>query len=368
MDSKFRVVISGYYGFNNIGDEAVLKTIIESLQNEMPNVEINVLSHNPEETAKTYNTNSTNRWDLKKVFKTIKQSDLLISGGGSLLQDVTSMKTIPYYLLIVFMAQLAKKKCVFYSQGIGPVNKWHNKWLIKKVVNNVEHVFVRDEASFNLLKSIGVKTNMTQVIDPVFGIKANEEIAQKFQLEMGNGLKVGIAIRPWHNDEILIQSIKSGIEKLLEKNYNVYLIPMYYDEDLKIAKQVAEGFDTDKVHLMEEKYSIDEIVGIISCMDFIIGMRLHSLIMAIALDRPCIAISYDPKVTNIMKEMAVDNIIDVDKINGEQLKNTIEIFLSNEEKEQQKIKTAYEMRRSDLEKPVETIKTILERSRTNEKN
>ena len=123
MSNTNKIVLSGYYGFDNIGDEAVLFSIITALRKEIKDVHITVLSNNPDKTKALYGVESVNRWDIKAVARSIKESDLLISGGGSLLQDVTSSKTIPYYLAIVKIAQFYKKKVVFYSQGIGPVNK-----------------------------------------------------------------------------------------------------------------------------------------------------------------------------------------------------------------------------------------------------
>ncbi len=149
-----KIVISGYYGFDNIGDEAVLYTIISTLKSEIPDVSITVLSNNPEKTAELYEVKSINRWDIKSIARVIKNSDMLISGGGSLLQDITSSKTIPYYLAIVKIAQLYRKKVVFYSQGIGPVDKKLGRSLIKRVANKVDAIFVRDIASKDLLQEI----------------------------------------------------------------------------------------------------------------------------------------------------------------------------------------------------------------------
>ena len=87
MANTIKIVLSGYYGFDNIGDEAVLYSIITALRNEIENVELIVLSNNPEKTKALYNVKSVNRWKLSEVAKVIKESDLLVSGGGSLLQQ-----------------------------------------------------------------------------------------------------------------------------------------------------------------------------------------------------------------------------------------------------------------------------------------
>ncbi|MBF6633431.1 MAG: polysaccharide pyruvyl transferase family protein, partial [Planococcus sp. (in: Bacteria)] len=90
-----RIVLSGYYGFDNVGDEAILYAIIHSLKEYYPRIEIIVLSNKPEKTAETYRVKAVNRWSLKDIRAAIKSSDGLISGGGSLLQDETGRKSIP---------------------------------------------------------------------------------------------------------------------------------------------------------------------------------------------------------------------------------------------------------------------------------
>ena len=105
-----KVVLSGYYGFNNAGDEAVLQAIINSLKKADQDLDITVLSNNPEHTTKAYGVKAVNRWKLNEIAGAIKESDLLISGGGSLLQDVTSKNGILYYLGIIGLARIHKSQ------------------------------------------------------------------------------------------------------------------------------------------------------------------------------------------------------------------------------------------------------------------
>ena len=96
-----RVVLSGYFGFDNVGDEAILFSIIRALRKLEPSVDITVLSNNPAETAATYGVETVNRWNIGEVRAALKSADGLISGGGSLMQDATSWKSIPYYSAVI---------------------------------------------------------------------------------------------------------------------------------------------------------------------------------------------------------------------------------------------------------------------------
>ena len=118
-----KVVISGYYGFNNIGDESILTAIISNIKDNIEDIDITVLSKDPELTYKNHEVDAINRRDIFGIIKEIKNCDLLISGGGSLLQDVTSSRSILYYLAIILIGIFFKKKVMIYSQGIGPINK-----------------------------------------------------------------------------------------------------------------------------------------------------------------------------------------------------------------------------------------------------
>ena len=86
------IVISGYYGFGNAGDEAMLCAIIDAIRKEEADAYITVISGNPKETSKKHNINAVGTFSALGILKAIANSDLVISGGGSLLQDATSIR------------------------------------------------------------------------------------------------------------------------------------------------------------------------------------------------------------------------------------------------------------------------------------
>lgn len=366
MANTNKIVLSGYYGFDNIGDEAVLYSIVTMLKKEIPQVQITVLSNNPEKTARLYEVESINRWDMKSVAKAIKASDLLISGGGSLLQDVTSSKTIPYYLAIVKMAQFYKKKVVFYSQGIGPLNKSFSRWLIKKIVNKVDGIFVRDPASKTLLEEIGVKKPIGVAIDPVLGISLPSEVKV-------NSKTVGIYIRPWQSEDQnqkLLSAMKEGLLDLIKKGYKLYLIPMHYEQDLDIAKALEAALAIEmrneniaaenQVEVIDKMLSIEEVLSYTASFDFIIGMRLHSLIMAAATLVPMLGLSYDPKVDAFLKEAKVPYCLDVNEITAVNFKDNLLDLEQNLIEQKEQLKISYKENQSRLYLPMACIKKLLE--------
>jgi len=131
-EKQTKVVISGYYGFDNFGDEAILGVLVKKLK-EL-NADIRVLSKSPSKTASLYDVKSTLFFCMLQVIFRISRCDVLVSGGGSLLQDVTSLKSLIYYLFVINIALFFNKKVVIFAQGIGPINNKFGAFLTKNTL------------------------------------------------------------------------------------------------------------------------------------------------------------------------------------------------------------------------------------------
>lgn len=290
-----KVVISGYYGFDNIGDEAILKSIIMALKEQDENIDITVLSSNPSETQKNYNVKAINRWSIKTIYKELKKSDGLISGGGSLLQDVTSSRSILYYTIIMGLANLINKPVFVYAQGVGPINKKINKKIVKYFLNKVEYISLRDEDSFELIKSIGVNTKVDIVPDPVMGLDfKSTDIKSKV-----NDYII-ISVREWNNKETYLKDIALFCGNIHKEGIEIKLLPMHGKLDEEIAIKLASMINC-KVEILSYKMSIEKKLKYIRESKLMIGMRLHALIFAGNVGTPMIGISYDPKVDSYLK-------------------------------------------------------------------
>ena len=342
MAAKKRVVISGYYGFDNTGDEAVLYSILKALEKECKkdSLEIIVLSNQPEKTSEKYKVGAINRWDMKKVYQELKNCDLLISGGGSLLQDVTSHKTVPYYLLIIKMAQWHKKEVVFYSQGYGPVNKAYSRTLIKKVLNKVNYIYVRDQQSKKSLQEIGVSHSpIILAADPVLGMEADVETTLKMKeyvkKHSKGKLPVGIYLRSWKNDDQLREKIKILVSLLEKENMDLFFIAMQEPDDQVFLEKLQ--METASFHKVREKLDIQEVFALTGQMDLVIGMRLHALIMATAQGIPTVGLSYDPKVDDFMDSIDNKHCFDVETFNPQELARSVMTQVANIQKEKESI-------------------------------
>ena len=330
-----RVVISGYYGFDNAGDEAVLLSIIQALRNQSKSEQephITVLSNNPAETCKHYNVEAVNRWKMPEVFKAIKKSSVLISGGGSLLQDVTSKRSVAYYLSIIVMALVLKKPVVFYSQGVGPVTGPINRQLMRTICNRVSQIFVRDVASKNALIQMGVRKPSIQVVmDPVVSMNLTEEEWQSGESELakaGIDFKrplAGLYLRDWKTDANYHLEIAKVCEWLSEKGWLPVFVPMHYPDDVTAVRGIKPLLKCEAIFL-EGHYSPQTILAMTKKMDFVVAMRLHGLIMAANAMTPYMGISYDPKIQAFATSSGFGEVVDVNGFSAKQFIAKLDAF------------------------------------------
>ncbi|WP_313638619.1 polysaccharide pyruvyl transferase CsaB [Paenibacillus sp.] len=328
-----KIVISGYYGFRNSGDEAVLQSILIALQKQSQalgiSIEPIVLSIDPEWTSATYGVKSVHRMKLGEVRQAIYESSGLISGGGSLLQDVTGSKSIPYYLGIIKLAQWMGRPTFIYAQGIGPVNRKLFHPLIKSVFRKCTYISVRDEQSRELLQSMGLeKKNVEVVPDPVMGLSLPEDADDAAQSsESADSLPViGISVRYWEQDRKELDVLAQGLIKAnREVPLHLRFLPFHAPSDNEDSRYVMEklkGSITEyggQVSICEDAIHPQHMLREVGQCDVLIGMRLHSLIYAAGRRVPLIGISYDPKIDHFLDRIQCHPVGATNTLDAEQV-------------------------------------------------
>ena len=303
-----RVVLSGYYGFHNVGDEAILQAIIHALRAEKSDIKITVLSNDPDYTKKTYGVNAVNRWKLGEVFKAIRSADGVISGGGSLLQDKTGMKSVPYYTGIMMIAHRILRKPFFvYAQGIGPLDQSVSQKLVKYALSKADFLSVRDQESFDLLRKIGLNGEIELVPDPVMGMEYKERLNRAWLEKEGLTEKpfITVAIRDWTS--LGFAEFKEKIVEVLDRcadegGYRIVFLPMHGEHDDVFSSEIM-GAMKNPASIFPYDASIEEKVSLIGDSSLLIGMRLHALIFAAIAHTPMIGISYDPKIDSFINQV-----------------------------------------------------------------
>jgi len=286
-----KILISGYYGFNNFGDEAILQTVVTKLKNLNCN-DITVFSSNPNETSKKYLVKSIYYFNFIKIIFNMLRCDVFISGGGSLLQDVTSIKSLLYYLFLLNLAVLFRKKVIIFAQGLGPFKHKRGAYWVKNTLKKCSYVSVRDKKSHYLLKKWGIKSDL--VCDPFFDIPIPE-----YQ----NYGTVGIQLR--HVKNLNINYLKE-LAKYCAKYFPNKIFEIYSFQDtldLKVCRDFS-GFLNEyniKSTVIEQKTPY-ETIEMISHLEYMIAMRFHAILTASRFGIKTLAISYDMKVEKFARE------------------------------------------------------------------
>lgn len=317
-----RFVISGYFGFDNAGDEAILAAMVQHLKECDPACEITVLSGNPARTIKTQGqgVRAILRTDLRSVVEALRRSDLFVSGGGSLLQDVTSSRSIPYYLGLVGLAKILGKRVFFYSQGVGPIRGILGRTMVRWICNRVDAVTVRDSESLELLRSLGItKPPITVVPDPVFGLRRIES-GTPDKPDTADRPLIGFALREWPAGEGFWKALGAAADELISRlGARVVFIPFQFPRDVEASKRVA-GMMRGEARVVgadcagEECLHWDKLMALIGSLHLLVGMRYHALVFAAVMGVPFVGISYDPKVSHLLRllgESEAGNISDL---------------------------------------------------------
>ena len=291
---KIQAVLCGYYGKGNGGDEALLASLLQMLPT---NVTPLVLSGNPEETRDRYGVETRDRKNPLSVLQALRQSDVLIWGGGSLMQDATSALSPYYYGGLMVLAQQLKLKTIAWAQGIGPLNRTLARRLARRTFAGCTGVSVRDRGSATLLSNWQIPCTLAP--DPVWALDATP-VPGLWDLPAP---RVAVTLRshPQLTATRLANFTRALIDFQKATQTCILLVPFQRTQDLAIAQAIQPQLPgANQILCLEDPKALK---GLFQGVEMAIGMRYHSLIMAAAEGCRCFALSYDPKVSQLMAEL-----------------------------------------------------------------
>lgn len=376
-----RVVISGYYGFGNAGDEAALQGVLAGLRRaankgcekgrqksrdnsceescERGGIDALVLSGEPEATRAEHGVAAVSRWSLGAAWRAVRGADLLVFGGGGLIQDRTSARSALYYLAILAMARAARVPVYLYGQGAGPLRR---RWLRRAAgvcLRGVTGAGVRDEASLRLLEELGVPPERIQVTaDAAFALEPPSERERAEALErLGFGGGRGASAHPlvgvvWRSPAVeSARRLGSGLRALggrargcegagpreaiagavasfaRANEAAVVVVPLHPQMDLEEAQEFAKAAgaggdvvifsDPAGVHAAAPQAGGSglsprtqdpahrRLMAAVAAMDIVVSVRFHGLVFAALAGVPAVAIAYDPKVQHLAEALGV---------------------------------------------------------------
>ncbi len=291
-----RAVLCGYYGMGNGGDEALLASLLQMLPSYVTPV---VLSGTPQQTRDRYGVETIDRKDFRALWSALKQSQVFIWGGGSLMQDATSLASALYYAGLMKLAQVMGLTTIAWAQGIGPLKRPLTRWIARHTFAGCTGISVRDCGSAALLNRWQLP--FTLAPDPVWAL---ESTAVKGLWDLP-APRVAVSLR---SHPLLTPSRLENLTQALVNFQKatqtcVLLVPFQATQDLVIAQQIQPQLTgPSQILQLQDPH---ELKGVFRGVEMAIAMRLHGLIMAAAEECRCFALSYDPKVSQLMQEVSL---------------------------------------------------------------
>lgn len=360
--NKPKIVIHCASGLGNIGDEALLISFIKRYQKTS---DITVLCMNGPAARKYTGYHKCFSDTDKECKKIINECDVFILGGGTLFQDETSIYNIYRWGHYLNYAHKLNKKTMVYANGIGPLNYARSRKYVSGILSKTNVITLRDTESLSELQAMGIY-HATVTADGVFGLHFHEHPPQSFHYEKPY---VCICLRHWFDlipflpvsvcKKLNLQSPKNRLKyaafidtmvfiiNLINEHYhyNIILLPFMIDRDYKVADDIIAKVKFKKhIHIFEEKnFDVQNYFSVIKGAQFVIGMRLHSIIFSIICATPFIALNYSPKIISLLRYIGLQNLaIDVNHMDYAKVMNLIDYIEGNRAGISLQEKSAYE--------------------------
>ena len=328
-EGRYGAVICGAYGKGNAGDDAILVSMIQQLRQQDPDLPITVMTRRPRQTAVLTGVSTIHIFNIFAAGRVMRRAQLYISGGGSLIQNVTSNRSLRYYLFSIRQAKRLGCKVMMYGCGIGPVNGAKNRNQAARVLEeHVDLIALRDRESLETLRTFGVHRPRVQVTaDPALLMEGDDAAAERFLSQ--NGLNPGaqyslFVLRPWDGTQERLAAICAAADYGWEK-YG--LAPLFYtlepSRDEEITRTAAAMVKAP-CHILPPITDGKTLCGLVGRMALVVSMRLHALVFACARQTRVAAISYDPKVSGFMDYLGSDCCLELADVTETAMKALID--------------------------------------------
>ena len=323
-------LVCGAYGRGNAGDDAILEAIVTELRQVDPDLPVWVLSRNPESTRLTYRVNSIYTFAFPKFLWRMRKTKLYINGGGSLMQDVTSHRSLWFYLFTISWAKRLGNQVMMYGCGIGPIHSPANRQRASRVLQkSVDAITLRDTHSKDELEDM--KVTAPEIIlsaDPTVILPPSPEQAIDGILESQGidpkGKYIGFALRPWPGFEEKAHIFAAAADYAYEKyGLTPVFLPIERRLDVAAARSAAQYMKAPH-YILQETGSSSHTIGLFARMQVVVSMRLHALVFAAGQGVPLVGVVYDQKISSFLSYIGQDLYTDLSEVTAEGLQHYID--------------------------------------------
>lgn len=290
-----KIALVGYFGHDNVGDDAILQGVLGQLKRYHRPLQLLVFAHQPERIEKRFRVQALRRMSLPSILAGMSMSDVIIFAGGSLFQDRTSFRSLLYYCSILGLARIYGKKVILYSQGIESFRYKWSEWLVKNTFLFAHHISVRDQESLVLLnKLMKRKKRIRYVMDSAL-------LLTPYRI---NNLYQGfIGLNLMNVKDFPLEIVVQQLDQFAKEHQRRYLYVPLNKADLHIGLEIKKRLHESQMVILEPEENISTLLGILQQLDFMVGMRLHSLILGAAARIPFLGIHLHDKVSSFGKDV-----------------------------------------------------------------
>ncbi|NLM60644.1 MAG: polysaccharide pyruvyl transferase CsaB, partial [Clostridiales bacterium] len=337
------VTICGSYGKNNAGDDAILEAIVSEMTDIDPDLRIRVLSRTPKKTRLKYRVDTLYTFNPFAHIRAFRRSRLYINGGGNLIQDITSTRSLLFYLYTIWLGKLLGCKVMMYGCGIGPVSRPSNRRRTARVLDRcVDSITLREPDSREELKRLGVsRPEIVLSADPALILSPSSD-SETDSAMISNGLSPGcryiaFILRNWPSYSQKAEIFGRAADYAFEKHGLVPIfVPLERGKDEAACMMACNGLKLAKPFIISTPEKTSTLLGILSRMDAVVSMRLHGLIFAAGQGVPLVGVSYDTKVRSFLNYMEQDLCISIEDLNEHELISLIDRALKKDRDELRK--------------------------------
>ena len=324
------VLICGAYGRGNAGDDAILQAIIDQLHHVDADLPIDVLSRRPKQTRLRYRVGACHIFNPLAFGRVMKRTELYISGGGTLMQNATSNRSLQYYLASIRLAHRAGNKVVLYGCGIGPIRGASNRRHTARILNRCADIItLRDDKCYEELQDLGVdRPEIHITADPALLINDAPEDAMRglyCQLGLQEDKEYAMfVLRPWYNFNQYIGAFAQAAQNLYDsRGYIPVFFALEPERDLKAIEKVTSLLRCPSLTLTQLD-SDAKMIKFFGRMRIVVSMRLHALVFAAGQGVPLLGVVYDPKVDGFMEYLGQKNYLPLQEVTAERLTAAME--------------------------------------------
>ncbi len=344
----YQVLIAGYYGFGNLGDEAILVGIVRRLKEGWPGARLRVTHGGfspvlPDVEPVPWN-------DLPALVEAAHTADLIVLGGGGIFFDYWAFEAdsvltrrmggVTYYATFPLLATLLRKPLAIWAVGVGPFRSEAARRLTRLSFLQADYASVRDPDSAAVLAELGIEADrVTVAADPAFDLEPVsrqrvEQILRREGVPFGRPL-LGVALRQWDvgvDPEVWVTAVAAALDRFVVAHDLTAIfipfqqVPGHLTDDRQAALEVAARMSCpDRVVMLAGNYSPEEVAGLLAQCDLVVGMRLHSVVLAAVAGTPAVCLVYDPKVRAAARRLGLEEYaVEIANLNAENLLGLLE--------------------------------------------